>query len=419
MIEPLERVRDALREHDCRPGDGDRFNCRCPAHDDRSPSLSVAVGADGRVLMTCQAGCAFEDVVAKLGLETSDLFVARNGDSADRRIAATYDYVDEQGALLYQVVRYEPKDFRQRRPGTNGEEWVWNLRGVRRVLYRLPKVVEAIKAKQTVWLTEGERDVHSLEDGGVTATTCAMGAGKGKWRGEYTEALRGAHVVIVGDNDELGQEHVRLVAEKLKGKAASITLKRCPDGHKDVTDWLGSGGTLDGLELLADGQADEGERKSVVTLASDVRSRRVRWAWKGYMPLGYLTIQTGESKLGKSTFFCHTAARLAQGRLTGEFFGKSAQVLIVAAEDSPRGHVEAQAPGCWRRFDLTAFLDMPDGWNFRAGVGAHCRCAGRASRSPRLYRRGDGAPAGRAQVGERARRPPSCVARSGHSRTLP
>ena len=200
-------VRDALREHDCRPGDGDRFNCRCPAHDDRSPSLSVAVGADGRVLMTCQAGCAFEDVVAKLGLETSDLFVARNGDSADRRIAATYDYVDEQGALLYQVVRYEPKDFRQRRPGTNGEEWVWNLRGVRRVLYRLPKVVEAIKAKQTVWLTEGERDVHSLEDRGVTATTCAMGAGKGKWRGEYTEALRGAHVVIVGDNDELGQEH--------------------------------------------------------------------------------------------------------------------------------------------------------------------------------------------------------------------
>ena len=171
MIEPLERVRDALREHDCRPGDGDRFNCRCPAHDDRSPSLSVAVGADGRVLMTCQAGCAFEDVVAKLGLETSDLFVARNGDSADRRIAATYDYVDEQGALLYQVVRYEPKDFRQRRPGTNGEEWVWNLRGVRRVLYRLPKVVEAIKAKQTVWLTEGERDVHSLEDRGVTATT--------------------------------------------------------------------------------------------------------------------------------------------------------------------------------------------------------------------------------------------------------
>ena len=142
-------------------------------------------------------------------------------------------------------------------------------------------------------------------------------------------------------------------------------MKRCPDGHKDVTDWLGSGGTLDGLELLADGQADEGERKSVVTLASEVRSRRVRWAWRGYVPLGYLTIQTGESKIGKSAFFCHVAAQLAHGRLNGEFFGEPARVLIVAAEDSREDMWKPKLQAAGADFDLVAFLNTPDRWNVR------------------------------------------------------
>ena len=418
MIEPLELVRERLREHDCRPGDGDRFNCRCPAHDDRSPSLSVGVGADGQVLLCCQAGCELDDVLAKLGLEVRDLFASRNGDGNGRRIAETYDYEDEGGALLYQVVRFDPKDFRQRRPGTNGEAWVWNLRGVRRVLYRLPQVRAAIDADEPVWLTAGEKDVHSLAAQGVVATTAPMGEGKGKWRDEYSEMLRGAHVVIVGDSDKLGQEHVRLVAGSLEGKAASITLKRCPAPHKDVTDWLGSGGTLDGLEpLAAEGEADDGERKSVVTLASDVRSRRVRWAWKGYMPLGYLTIQTGESKLGKSTFFCHTAAQLGRGRLAGEHFGKSARVLTSPLRTPARicgsrgFRPQAPTPAWWRSSTCrtrgmcgTASRSLPTRWtSIRPSSSSAMRwwsiCRKRTGRRTRTA-------------------PPSCVARSARSRTF-
>jgi hypothetical protein len=45
----------------------------CPAHDDHSPSLSVAVGDNGRVLLKCWAGCTFQEIVAALGFEPSDL----------------------------------------------------------------------------------------------------------------------------------------------------------------------------------------------------------------------------------------------------------------------------------------------------------------------------------------------------------
>ena len=71
VLTRLERVR--------RSGDG--WVARCPAHEDRSPSLSVREGGDGRVLVYCHAGCCTEDVVAAIGLSMRDLFA----DSGRRR----------------------------------------------------------------------------------------------------------------------------------------------------------------------------------------------------------------------------------------------------------------------------------------------------------------------------------------------
>ena len=58
---------------------GHGWKARCPAHDDRSPSLSVSEGRDGRVLLKCFAGCSAEDVLAALGLKMSDLYQSPNG----------------------------------------------------------------------------------------------------------------------------------------------------------------------------------------------------------------------------------------------------------------------------------------------------------------------------------------------------
>src|SRR5205823_2000033 len=99
-------------------------------------SLSVGQGEGGRVLLHCFAGCPYEAICAALGIERA------NGGGFARRIVATYDYLDEDGTLLHQKVRYEPKGFGLRRPDGAGG-WVWELEGVRRVPYRLPELLAA------------------------------------------------------------------------------------------------------------------------------------------------------------------------------------------------------------------------------------------------------------------------------------
>ncbi len=133
-----------------------------------------------------------------------------------RRIVVTYPYRDEHGNLLFEVCRFEPKDFRQRAPDGAGG-WRWSLKGVRRVLYRLPELVAAAP-DVTVFLTEGEKDADRLASLGLIATTCPGGANK--WRSEYTETLSGRKVVILPDNDPAGAEHAETAKARLTGTAS-------------------------------------------------------------------------------------------------------------------------------------------------------------------------------------------------------
>src|SRR5680860_1196112 len=153
---------------------GDGWMARCPAHEDRDPSLSISEGTDGAVLLHCHAGCTTEAVVAELGVTLEDLFPPRE---TSPTIVATYDYVDKEGELLYQVVRMSGKQFWQRRPDGAGG-YVWNLRGVERRLYHLPQVLEAVSAGRHVFLVEGEKEVHRLEALDFVATTNSGGAGQ-------------------------------------------------------------------------------------------------------------------------------------------------------------------------------------------------------------------------------------------------
>lgn len=231
---------------------GNGYDARCPAHDDRRASLSVTE-RDGRILLHCHAGCAFESVRDALGLRNGDLRTDRvdGGPRAPRRIVATYDYPDEDGRLLYQVVRYEPKDFRQCRPDGQGGR-TWKLDGVRRVLYRLPELLAADPAR-TVFIAEGEKAVDRLVQEGLVAT-CSPG-GAGKWRAEYAETLRGRSVVVLPDNDAPGRSHAKVVSRTLSGVAASVTVLDLPGlpAKGDVYDWLSDGHTATELEQLAAG----------------------------------------------------------------------------------------------------------------------------------------------------------------------
>ena len=107
-------------------------------------------------------------------------------------IVETYNYDDAGGIFRFQVVRYDPKDFRQRRPNGNGG-WIWNLNGVFPPLYHLPRLIEAVANGQTVVVVEGERDVHTAAAHRHWSRTCNVG-GAGKWRGEYDAHFNGADV---------------------------------------------------------------------------------------------------------------------------------------------------------------------------------------------------------------------------------
>lgn len=166
---------------------------------------------------------------------------------AKKSIDKIHDYTDEKGTLLFQTVRYTPKDFSQRQPDGNGD-WIWNLKNTRLVLYRLPDVLKA----EAVLILEGEKDCEAAYTLGLPsgwAATCnPMGAGK--WRPEYSECLTGKTVVSCADADEAGQRHGAQVAQSLHGLAKEIRWLTLPYG-KDLSEWIERGGTQEQLaELL-------------------------------------------------------------------------------------------------------------------------------------------------------------------------
>ena len=211
-----------------------RFAARCPVpghgkgKGDKGPSLSVGESADGKLLLYCHAGCSFVDVVRALGLE--------NGPPEEKRIVAEYDYRDKDGTLRYQVVRYEPKDFRQRH--WEDGKWVWNLSGVKPILFNLAKVMQAKSESRWIILVEGEKDVMTLAAHDIDATATSGGA-KNKWKAIYTQALTGAKVAIIPDNDDTGREYAGVVAAALHGWAQQVKVLELdtPVGG-DVTDWF-------------------------------------------------------------------------------------------------------------------------------------------------------------------------------------
>jgi len=166
---------------------------------------------------------------------------------------ATYDYTDANGEFLFQVVRYEPKTFRQRRrvvkmDGTSaGISWEYNIKGISRVLYRLPQVAAA----EQVLIVEGEKDVESLEHLGFVATCNPGGACNhaGKWLKNYTESLEGKRVVILPDNDTPGQKHAEIVVQAIRHRVKELRIVKIPVG-KDASDWIAGGSTRETIDQV-------------------------------------------------------------------------------------------------------------------------------------------------------------------------
>src|SRR5215467_9521388 len=115
------------------------------------------------------------------------------------RAVATYQYKDTTGALLYEVLRYEPKTFRQRRPDGKGG-WIWKIDGTPRVPYRLQDLLKYPDA--CVFVCEGEKDADRV----ASLDHCATTAACGDWTEDCVQALAGRDILVLEDNDKAGRK---------------------------------------------------------------------------------------------------------------------------------------------------------------------------------------------------------------------
>ena len=254
------------------------WEARCPCRqDDRNPSLSVHENEDGKIVLFCHrnGGCNTPEICKSVGLDVKDLWPQSDRIVDDNpypkqerpklKFVAKYEYKDADGNLLFEKVRYvEPdgkKTFRQRKPDGQGG-WTYKLGDTTKVLYNLPAVLKAKEEGDTIFLVEGEKDADALIALGACATT--MPGGAGKWLDIHTEALSGAVVDIIVDNDEPGRRHALLVARLLTDAGSDVAVWRCPD-HKDIYDHLQAGlPTTDVVQIEVSELAEEFEGQDVV-----------------------------------------------------------------------------------------------------------------------------------------------------------
>lgn len=219
-------------------GDNQWSAC-CPAHNDHTPSLGIKHDtSNGRWIFNCFAGCSYDEIVLAANLSREDL-----GQKPYKRgstIEAIYKYVDENGNYLFESQKIRKKDGSKSFIQKAGKSK--DIKGIRRVLYNLPDVINAGKGeKKSIFICEGEKDVESfnaITDKRVIATTNPGGASR--WCHEYSKALKAygiRGVVIIQDNDDAGKKHVLSVAESLSLQGIKVDTLSMP-GVKDLTDWV-------------------------------------------------------------------------------------------------------------------------------------------------------------------------------------
>lgn len=324
---------------------GSEITCRCPGHEDSSPSLSVALGA-GKVILKCHAGCDTRDVLAAAGMTWADLFdpddnlAPENSWTPAGEASHIYPYIDEQGSVLYEVLRVPKagggKTFFQRTWSEVQSKYIWSVRDVRRVLYRLPDVLNCVANGETVYVTEGERDADTVRRMGLCSTTNAMGAGK--WEDDYTDSLAGATIVMLSDADAAGRAHTRMVRERLIEAGCRVEIREPRGDFKDITEMhQKGGGGIDEMMVVVPFQDAERIKFGIDVLDVILRPASItEFVIPGTLARRERLLVTGLEGHGKSTLLRQIAVQVAAGihpfALTE---AEPKRVLVIDAENEP------------------------------------------------------------------------------------
>ena len=377
---PSEPVARLLGKLDGIRRNGTGWMARCPAHEDRTASLSVTAGDDGRALLYCHAGCAVEAVTGAAGIATADLFEPR-----DVSVTRTTPRRREVSAAPLLAANISPTLYAIR--GTDGEPVAVHVRtdapDGKRMTWRLPDGTSGLNGTalkdlplfgsehlpkwdttRPVIVAEGEKATLALLEAGFRAVGTVTGAASAPSLA-VLQSLRGHHLILWPDHDAPGAKHMRRIAERLDGIAGSLRVVTWPDApaHGDAADLLATGAPADVDALLTVAASLNGPGPVLVNLAS-VQRERVEWLWPGRLARGKLHMLDGDPGLGKSTTALDLAARLSRGVAMPDGAPANdgpAGVVILSAEDGVadtiRPRLEAAGAELTRIVALTAIVD--------------------------------------------------------------
>jgi len=255
-------------------------------------------------------------------------------------LSKQYDYIDEDGVLRYQIQRFEPKTFRQRRPDDKGG-WLYNMDGVEALPYNLVGMIQNPDAP--VFIVEGEKCAERLINLGLVATT--NHGGSKNWKPEINQYFKGRKVIVIPDNDEAGKAHADIVVSQLYSTAKAIKRVELGGADKDdVVDWLFKGGDQRQLMELAkqapvisqEPEPAEPEDRPDVFETFDVdylmNMPPVSWALDGILTQHGFSVLYGAPGIGKSFISIDWALSIASGRAWHDRDTRQGAVLYIAAE---------------------------------------------------------------------------------------
>ena len=326
-------------------------NVRCPVHDDRRPSLSLALGEDGRLLVHCKSGCEQRAVFDAVRQRAGHLLngTARMGSGKPSQIV--YEYKDPSGKPLARVLRKDAadgsKDFRQQTPDGNGG-WQWKGPQGLTPLYGLDRLAQDTDA--TAILCEGEKAAEAAQRqlGGGFVCLSWMGGAGAVARADL-EPLRGRDVVIWPDNDPAGLAAAGNLCGRLRGLARAVKIVRVSDlpPKADAADvaWAADDllGRLEEPQVTEPATHDIADRRDFELMT--VRQLRAtpapQWLVVDALPARGLCVLYGEPGSGKSFFVLDLVAHICRGQPWAGRRTRKASVVYVSLEGHLRDRVEA------------------------------------------------------------------------------
>lgn len=329
---------DILQRLEGVKGRDGKYMARCPHHGDSTPSLSVSLGKDNKILLKCFAGCTTEDIVRSMGLEMKDLFAEvtpgtafpvyeepQHKQSATEKPKKEAEYLYAGGQL--KKIKYRRSDGSKYCTWLHKDadgSWAKGRNNIAPGLYCCHQLDNA----ESLFIVEGEKDVENMAKAGMVAVSLPDGS-QSKWEAAYEKILSGKKIAILPDNDAPGMKYAQMCAEKLYGVAAELWVLDLKQVWPEIPEKGDVSDLIDRYEADAAMQkvvqllqstpqweppaAEEDPFLSLFKPLAEFEEEEATWLIPGWVPEGQITLIAADGGVGKTTLWSNIIAALSSG----------------------------------------------------------------------------------------------------------